>query len=304
MRARLLLLLLTLIAVLGVACGSDDGDSPTTAVQTPAVTQAAVVPTTAPTLVAVATTAAPTLRGDLSVFAAASLTDAFNELGAEFVKANPNVTPKFNFAASSALRTQLEQGAKADLFASADQIQMENAVKANVIDGPSQLFVKNKLVVIYPTNNPAKIGRIQDLANPGVKFVLTDKAVPIGAYARTALEKMSADPAFGADFGQKVLANLKSEEANVRAVVTKVQLGEADAGIVYASDVTPAVAGQIQSLLIPDQFNTIATYPIAVVRDASNKTAAQAFIAFVRSPRGQEILKKWNFIVDTETAAR
>jgi molybdate transport system substrate-binding protein len=243
------------------------------------------------------------LRGDLTVFAAASLTDAFNEIGQEFQKANPGVTPKFNFAASTALRTQLEQGAKADLFASADQVQMDNAKKAGVVEGEDRLFVKNKLVAIHPGNNPANIQSHQDLARPGIKIVLTDANVPIGAYARSALQKMSADPQYGADFGQKVLANLRSEEANVRAVVTKVQLGEADAAIVYASDVTPQVSGQVKSILIPDQFNTIATYPIAVVKDAPNKAAAQAFIAFVRSRQGQEILRKHNFIVDAETGA-
>ncbi|MGD9894227.1 MAG: molybdate ABC transporter substrate-binding protein [Dehalococcoidia bacterium] len=293
MTTRLIASLLILFAAIGVACGTDDNTSSSAEPATPAVTSAAAAGTP---------TAAP-LRGDLTVFAAASLTDAFTEIGAEFQKEYPEVTPKFNFAASSALRTQLEQGAKADIFASADQIQMDRAIEAGVIEGSGQLFVKNKLVVIHPTSNPANIKTVQDLANPNVKFVLTDKAVPIGAYARTALERLSADPQFGADFGAKVLANLRSEEANVRAVVTKVQLGEADAGIVYASDVTPAVSKDVQSILIPDQFNTIATYPIAIVKGASNPDAARAFVEFVRSPKGQEILKRNNFIVDTETGA-
>jgi molybdate transport system substrate-binding protein len=294
MISRLIASLLLLFAAIGAACGADDSPSSTAATQTPAVTSAAAGGST-PT--------APPLRGDLTIFAAASLTDAFNEIGAEFQKEHPGVTPKLNFAASSALRTQLEQGARADIFASADQIQMDNARKANTIEGTEHLFVKNKLVVIHPTSNPANIKTVQDLANPNVKFVLTDKAVPIGAYARTALEKMAADPQFGADFDDKVLANLRSEEANVRAVVTKVQLGEADAGIVYASDVTPTVSKDVQSILIPDAFNTIATYPIALVKGGSNPAAARAFIAFVRGPKGQEILKQNNFIVDAETGA-
>jgi molybdate transport system substrate-binding protein len=292
MTPRLIASLLILFAAIGVACGADDTPSSSEVTRTPADTSIAA---------ANSPTAAP-LRGDLTIFAAASLTDAFNEIGAEFQKEHPGVTPKFNFAASSALRTQLAQGAKADLFASADQIQMDNAKKAGVIEGTDQIFVKNKLVVIHPTGNPGKITAVQDLANPNVKFVLTDKAVPIGAYARAALEKMAADPQFGPDFDDKVLANLRSEEANVRAVVTKVQLGEADAGIVYASDVTPSVSKGVQSILIPDQFNTIATYPIAVVKGGSNPDAARAFIEFVRGPKGQEILRKHNFIVDAETA--
>ena len=282
-------ILLVLPLAMALACGSgDDAGSGGSGAPAPAVT---------------ATAATPALRGDLAVFAAASLTDAFNEIGAAFQRANPAVRVTFNFAASTALRAQLEQGARADLFASADQVQMENAKRAGLIVGEERLFAKNKLVVIHPAGNPGRVYAIQDLARPGLKLVLTDRNVPIGAYARTALEKMSADPQFGADFGQRVLANLRSEEANVRAVVTKVQLDEADAGIVYASDLTPAVAREVQRIAIPDQFNTVAAYPIAVVRDAPHRAAAQAFIEFVRSPQGQAILQRNGFIVDAETGA-
>jgi molybdate transport system substrate-binding protein len=291
MRVRLPVLLSMLVAVVAFGCGGSDGEGINSAAGQAATSASAVG----------ASATAPALTGNLNVFAAASLTDAFNEIAAELQKANPGLKITFNFAASTALRTQIEQGAKADVYASADQVQMESAKKAGVIDGQDQVFVKNKLVVIYPSGNPGKIASIQDLAKPGLKLVLTDKNVPIGAYARTALEKMSADAQFGADFEQKVLANLRSEEANVRAVVTKVQLGEADAGIVYASDVTPAISKDVTAILIPDQFNTIASYPIAVVKDGGNKTAAQGLIAFVRSVKGQEILKKWNFIVDKDT---
>lgn len=321
-RPRFLSPLLLVLAVLTAACGGANNNANKNAA-TAAVTVPVAVTVRAQTTTAVtaqgatpATTATPAVLGSpgpaptaapvsgaITVFAAASLTDAFNELGVNFQKANPNAKVTFNFAASSALRTQLQQGAKGDLFASADQATMDGAKADGSIDGPDQLFVKNKLVVIFPTSNPGKIGAIQDLARPGLKFVLTDKSVPIGSYARQALAKMAADPGFGADFDQKALANLKSEEANVRAVVSKVQLGEADVAITYASDVTPAVTKDVQSLLIPDQFNVIATYPIAVVKGASNKAAAQAFIAYVRSSAGQDVLKKNNFIVDRDTGA-
>jgi len=240
------------------------------------------------------------LGGGIIVFAAASLTDAFNEIGQGFQQAS-GVKVTFNYGASSALQTQLGQGAKADVFASADQANMDKAKQAGVIDGPDQAFVKNKLVVIFPTANPAKIQTLQDLAKPGINFVLTDPAVPIGNYARQALMKMAQDPSFGAGFDQKVLANLKSQEADVKAVVSKVQLGEADAAITYATDVTPAAAKDVQSIVIPDQFNVIATYPIAVVKGAPNGTAARAFVAYVRSSAGQAVLKKWNFITDAGT---
>ncbi len=289
-RGLRLLLLALLPAALLSACGSGDQASRAT-LPTAAPAAAGNIPSPSP----------PPLSGELTVFAAASLTDAFNEIAGAFQTAHPRVTVRYNFGASSTLRTQLEQGARADVFASADQVQMDAAKKANVIDGEAQLFAKNKLTVIVPADNPAKIGGVQDLARPGIRFVLTDKSVPIGNYARTALEKMAGDPRFGADFAQKVLANLKSEEANVRAVVTKVQLGEADAAIVYSSDVTPTVAKEVQRITIPDEFNIIATYPIAVVRDAPNKPAARAFVQFVRGPQGQDILNKWGFIVDAET---
>lgn len=290
MGRRINLAIVVALVVLAVACGGDHDDT------RPGATSAA-----SPRSAAATSTPATGVTGQVIVFAAASLTDAFNEMGIEFTRSNPRATVKLNFAASTALRTQLEQGAKADVYASADQAQMDNARKAGVIDGEDRLFVKNKLVIIYPAGNPGKLTTAGDLANPGLKLVLTDKNVPIGAYARAALEKMSTGGQFGAGFSHKVLANLKSEEANVRAVVTKVQLGEADAGIVYASDVTPSLAMDVQSILIPDQFNTIARYPIALVKDAPNNAAALAFIRFVRSAAGQAILQKWNFIIDSET---
>lgn len=240
------------------------------------------------------------IGGSLTVFAASSLTDAFNEIGPAFQQ-RLGVKVTFNYGASSTLGTQLAQGAPADLFASADQPNLEKAKQAGVIDGADQLFAKNKLVVIVPKANPAKIQTLQDLAKPGINFVLTDPSVPIGNYARQALGKMAQDPAFGAGFDQKVLANLKSQEANVRAVVSKVQLGEADAAITYATDVTPDAAKDIQSIAIPDQFNVIAAYPIAVVKGAPNRAAAQAFVAYLRSPAGQAVLKKWGFILDADT---
>ncbi len=296
MRNRLprvpLLVPVLLLALLIGGCGSGDRASRATA---PTATPAAAGSVSSPS--------PPALSGELTVFAAASLTDAFNEIASAFQAANPRVTVRYNFGASSTLRTQLEQGARADVFASADQVQMDAAKKASVIEGEARLFAKNKLTVIVPADNPAKIGSVQDLARPGLRFVLTDRSVPIGNYARTALERMANDPRFGADFATRVLANLRSEEANVRAVVTKVQLGEADAAIVYSSDVTPAVAKEVQRIPIPDEFNIIATYPIAVVRDAPNRAAAQAFVAFIRGPQGQDILKKWGFIVDTETGS-
>jgi molybdate transport system substrate-binding protein len=250
---------------------------------------------TATPLTVPATTAA-TASGELTVFAAASLTDAFNEMKTELERANPGLKITYQFAASNALRTQLEQGAKADIFASADQNQMDNAAKAGLVEGQGTLFIRNRLVVIVPKNNPAKIEKLQDLAKPGVKIVTAQKEVPVGAYTIAALEKVSRDGAFGADFQPRVEANIVSREANVRQVVGKVELGEADAAVAYLSDVTPKVVPAVTTIDIPDQFNTIAAYPINPLKFSANPTAAKVFIDYVLSPAGQAILKKNNFV--------
>ena len=134
----------------------------------------------------------------------------------------------------------------------------------------------------------------RDLARPGVKLDLANSKVPVGNYSRQALSKASTE--YGADFEKHALANVVSEEENVKQVVTKVQLGEADAGIVYVSDVTPKVSKDIQPIAIPAAYNQLASYPIALTKDITNRAAAEAFIAFVLSAEGQAILKAHNFI--------
>lgn len=239
---------------------------------------------------------APQIQGELTIFTAASLTDAFKEMAAEIEKANPSPKLTFNFAGSPTLRTQLAQGARADVFASADEPNMAGAEKDGTILGQPQIFARNVLVVVVPAKNPAGIQTLQDLAKPNIKLVLTNKEVPVGNYARQALEKMSQNPAFGSDLSKRVLANLVSEETNVRQVAAKVQLGEADAGIVYSTDVTPALRDAVRVIQIPPEFNVIAKYPIAVVKGAQNEAGARAFIAYVLSPAGQTILVRHGFL--------
>ena len=238
----------------------------------------------------------PHIQGQLTIFTAASLIEALKEIGANIEQANPGTKVLFNFAGSPTLRTQLAQGARADVFASADELNMQGAQKEGTIASEPRLFVRNQLVAIVPAANPAQVMRLQELAKPGVKLVLTNKEVPVGNYARQALTKMSQDAAFGSEFATHVLANLVSEETNVKQVVAKVQLGEAHAGIVYSSDVTPAVRGAVKVLAIPEPFNVIAHYPIAVVRDAPNAAGARAFIDYVLSPAGQAILTMHGFL--------
>jgi len=240
--------------------------------------------------------AAGALTGELTVFAAASLTDAFQEIGAQLEADNPGLRIVFNFAGSQALRAQLAEGARADVFASADEVTMEGAREDGSIAGEPRIFVANQLVVILPADNPAGVQELRDLARPGVKLVLADETVPAGRYARQILTTMGRNPSFGSDFTDRVLANVVSNETNVRQVVAKVQLGEADAGIVYASDVTPAVRADVTVLDIPAEFNVVARYPIAIVRDAANPTAAEAFTDAVLSPAGQDTLTRHGFL--------
>lgn len=230
----------------------------------------------------------------LTVFAAASLTDAFTEIGKGFEAAHPGVTVTFNFAGSQALRTQIEEGAPVDVFASANTKEMDTLVAgAQVAPGAPQIFLTNKLVIIVPEGNPAAIAKPEDLANSGLKLVLAAGEVPVGNYARQSLELMNA--VFGVDFKEEVFANVVSNEDNVRQVVAKVQLGEADAGIVYASDT--AAAPELQTIEIPTELNVIAKYPIAaLVQVESPKVAAAAqFVEYILSAEAQGILQKWGF---------
>lgn len=241
-------------------------------------------------------TAVPARQETVIVFTAASLTEAFQEIGAAVEAASPGTQIAFNFGGSPALRTQLREGARADLFAAADEPTMQGARQDGTIAGEPRIFVQNRLIIIAPADSRGAVGRPQDLATPGLKLVLAQKEVPVGSYARQVLATMSADPAFGADFSTRVLANLVSEETNVRQVVAKVQLGEADAGIVYASDVTPAVRGALKIVDIPAAFNVTARYPIAVVKGAASEAGATAFIEYLLSPAGQATLAKHGFI--------
>jgi molybdate transport system substrate-binding protein len=242
----------------------------------------------------------PTLTPEartLTVFAAASLTDAFNEIGAGFEAANPGVSITFNFAGSSTLSTQLNQGAAADVFASANQAEMDKVIAGGRIKTDrSTVFLTNLLVVILPANNPANVQSLQDLARPGLKLVLGDKTLPAGKYALQILDAMAKEPALGIDFKTKVLANVVSYETDVKQVVAKVQLGEADAGVAYISD--SVAAPDLKTIAIPAGLNVVAKYPIAPminVVDPYRAQLASDFVKYVLSAESQAILKKWGF---------
>lgn len=274
--------LATALALLTAACGSDDSKDARAASPDTAGTTA---PTPAPAKV--------TLQGDITVFAAASLTDAFKELGKAFEAANPGTHVTFNFGASSALATQIDQGQPGDVFASADSANMKKVTDKNLA-GPPVIFATNIPVVVVPASG-SPVKAFEDLVKPGVKLVLATPAVPIGNYSRTIFTNASAaSGGISADFSEKALANLKSNEADVRAVLAKVQTGEADAGIVYATDA--AVAGaQVKTVPIPEKYNVIARYPIATLTESGHAEGAAGFIAFILSDAGQAILQKYGF---------
>lgn len=235
--------------------------------------------------------------GEIRVFAAASLTEAFKAEGAEFTARYPACSIVFNFAGSQALARQLEQGASADVFASADWKQMDVAVKAGrVATGVPVPFARNRLVAIASLEPRRPMNTLADYAQSGIKLVLAAETVPVGAYSRVFLEKAAADPAYGESYRKAFFANVVSLEENVRAVLAKVSLSEADGGIVYSSDLNAAAAATVKRIEIPDALNVIGEYPLAPVADAKNATAAAAFVNFILSDRGQAILANFGLV--------
>lgn len=277
-----LISLTLLLSIFLTACGASSAPTPASATEAPT-----LAPTEAPP------TATPEPEPQtLTVFAAASLTDAFIEIGAAFDAANPGVTTTFNFGGSQTLRTQIEEGAPVDVFASANAKEMDTLVTGSFVTADiAQVFLTNKLVVILPADNPAALEKLEDLANSGIKLVLAAEEVPVGKYSRQAFDLM--DASFGTGFKDKVLANVVSNEDNVKQVVAKIQLGEADAGIVYTSDAI--AAPDLKTIEIPADLNVIAKYPIAPLVNSENTELAAQFIEYVLSAEGQSVLAKWGF---------
>ena len=233
----------------------------------------------------------------LSVFAAASLADAFDEIGRSFEANNPGVSVSFNYGGSNQLARQILEGAPADVFASANQRQMDVVIESGqVVSATERTFVRNRLVVVFSADNPTQIRTLNDLAKPGIKIVLAAEAVPVGQYALDFLRKASDAAEFSEAYGEMVLANVVSYEENVRAVLRKVELGEADAGIVYTSDISGTAAESVGDLDIPDELNTIAVYPIAPIKESNNAAMAQRFVDYVLSQEGQSVLADYGFI--------
>ena len=228
----------------------------------------------------------------LTVLAASSLTDAFGELESTFEQQNPEADVRMSFGGSSELLTQLEQGAPADVFASADEAKMNTAVDEDLASEP-QTFARNRPVVIIPLDNPAGIRGLQDLANPGTTLVLAQDGVPIAEYAKEILANANAQ--YGGNFEQEVLDNIVSREANVRASANRVALGEADATFVYVTDAASDIRDRVEVIEIPQNLNVIATYPIATIKGSQNADLAQQWVDLVLSGEGQRVLESYGF---------
>ena len=253
-------------------------------------------PSSPATSAAIAKVAFPEAGGELTVFAAASLTDAFAEIVTNLEAANPGLDITVETGGSQSLVTQLQEGAQADVLATANNSTMTTTIESGLISGEPQTFTGNRLVIVTPVDNPAGIASLDDLANDGVKLVVANESVPAGNYARQALCAYGDTDAAPEGFVEAVSGNIVSEEEDVRNVLAKVQLGEADAGIVYASDaVASELAGQSLNVIeFPAGVPVKATYPIAAV-DGGNADLANAFIAAILSPEGQEVLAKYGF---------
>lgn len=229
----------------------------------------------------------------LTVLAASSLTDAFGELAGTFEKENPGVRVKASYESSSTLLAQIQQGAPADVFASADKAKMRTAASEGLVEGEAEVFVKNREVIMVPKDNPAGIEEFRDIAEPGVKIVLAEDGVPVAEYAAEILAK--ADREYGGGFERAVKSNIVSREADVRASVNRVALGDAEATFGYESDYTPDVRDKVRTVEIPADLNIIATYPIAALEDAREPELAQKWVDLVTSEKGQKVLERWGF---------
>jgi molybdate transport system substrate-binding protein len=277
-----------LIAVVATALAgcSSTGASPATG---------AAGPSTAPATEALGTAPASATTGaELTIYAAASLKGALDRAKATYESANPGTTLTISTDSSSALETQIEQGAPVDVFLSADTSNPKKLVDAGLADGDPVAFAGNELTVVVPLGNPAAIASPADLARPGVKVIAAGEAVPITKYATQLVANLATETGYPADFVAAYTANIVSREDNAKALIAKIELGEGDAGIVYVTDARAST--KVVTIDVPDAANVPATYDGVVVKAASNPVAAHAFLAWFAGPDGQAILGGLGFL--------
>jgi len=250
----------------------------------------AAAPTAVPTAVP---TAAPLKIVTLKIFAPSSLTDAAKELTAAFEAANPGIKLAIEFGHTPTQRLQFTQGATGDVFLTASQKDMNDAVVDQTIaSGKPKVFASNQLVVILPAKNSANLQKLEDLAKPGVRVLVAVVDTPIGKVTLDMLDKW--DKQFGSGYKAKVIANVVSNESGVKPIVSKIKLGEADAGIVYVSDAVGAP--ELKTIAIAAELNMITQLNVAPIAKSANPEQAAAFAAYLMAPDGQAILKKWGFL--------
>jgi molybdate transport system substrate-binding protein len=241
-----------------------------------------------------ALSAAPSARATLMIYGAASLKGALDKVTAAYQTANPGTTLTISTDSSATLETQIEQGAPADVFLSADTTNPKKLVDKALAAGAAVAFAGNKLTIIVPTANPAGIKTAADLAKTGVKVIAAGDAVPITEYATQLVANLADEAGYPADFGAKYTANVASKEDNVKAIVAKVELGEGDAGIVYVTDAKAST--KVTTVDVPDTANVSATYAGVVVKASRNAAAGQAFMTWFAGPDGQAILGTFGFL--------
>jgi len=239
----------------------------------------------------------------LTVFCGAGLTGALSEIGGIYENAT-NISVEFNFDGVPALRSQIEQGAYADILVSANLKHM-NALKSEgfINNSTVEVFARNKVAIIVPNDNPASITGLKDLASPGVKILMGTKDLPAGDYALQVLDKLAADPEYGPAYRESVLSNVVSQETTVNRIVSKIALGEADAGFAFISDVSPQMVGKVTRILIPEKYNVVGDFPVAVLSQSKYPVEAQAFLDMIMSTEGQSILGKYGFIPAVQSGA-
>jgi molybdate transport system substrate-binding protein len=235
------------------------------------------------------------------VFAATSLTAPFEAAEPTFHEAFPSLELAFQFSGSQQLRTQLEEGAQADVFASADGEQMQAAVDGALADpGQVRSLISNQLVVVLAEGNPAGIREIADLGRPGLKLALADRSVPVGHYTSEFLNAYAAGNGLGLDFAERVWSNAVSLEQNVGGVGTKVATGEVDAGVVYRTDAIYGVAAGLPYLEVPAEWSPPILYVIAPLIQAPNPSGAGEFVKWILSGDGQALLAEFGFLPPTD----
>ena len=231
---------------------------------------------------------------DLTIFAAASLKNVLAEAEAAYEAANPGTDLTISTDSSSALETQIEQGAPADVFLSADTTNPQKLVDGGFASGDAIPFAGNKLTVIVPSDNPAGIQSPADLAKPGLRIIAAGDEVPITKYATQLVENLAAEAGAPDGFAAAYVANVASKEDNVSAIVSKIELGEGDAGIVYVTDA--AASDEVTPIEVPDAANVPATYAGVVVGESPNQDASAAFLDWLTGPDGQDVLSSFGFL--------